>query len=185
MKLIVGLGNIGDKYVFTRHNIGFMAADMIAIENGAQFKEEKKFKCFLTRFKNNNEDIILIKPTTYMNLSGESVIAVMNYYKIDPKDVIIIYDDLSLPLGKMRIRVNGSSGGHNGVKSIIKHLNSEDFPRLKLGIGPQPGIPSETFVLQNFSKEQLTEVKSIIKKAAEAVIFYFDNGIEKTQNKFN
>jgi PTH1 family peptidyl-tRNA hydrolase len=120
-----------------------------------------------------------------MNLSGEAIIAVMNYYKIDIKDVIIIYDDLSLPLGKIRFRENGSSGGHNGIKSIITHLNSENFARIKLGIGPQPPISSEAFVLQNFSNEQLPTVKSIIKQTADAVEFYFQEGLTKTQNKFN
>lgn len=185
MKLVAGLGNIGDKYLFTRHNIGFMAVDMIALNHNLGFKEDKKLKCFFTKYKLNGEDIILIKPTTFMNLSGEAVIAVMNYFKIDIKDVIIVYDDIDLPLGKMRIRSNGSSGGHNGIKSIIKHLNSEDFARVKLGIGPQLALSSEAFVLQNFSNEQLTDVKSIIKKAAEAVEFYFQEGISKTQNKFN
>lgn len=185
MKLVAGLGNIGDKYLFTRHNIGFMAVDMIALNNNLNFKEDKKLKCFITKYKLAGEDVILIKPTTFMNLSGEAVIAVMNYFKIDIKDVIIIYDDIDLPLGKMRIRSNGSSGGHNGIKSIIKHLNSEDFARIKLGIGPQPAIKSEAFVLQNFSNEQLADVKSIIKKAAEAVEFYFQEGIANAQNKFN
>ncbi|MCI1273809.1 MAG: aminoacyl-tRNA hydrolase [Clostridiaceae bacterium] len=185
MKLIVALGNIGEKYCFTRHNIGFMTADKLALDKGLSFKEEKKLKCFLTKFKQNDEDIMIIKPTTYMNLSGEATIAVMNYYKIDIKDVIVIYDDLTIPLGKMRFRKDGSDGGHNGIKSIIQCLNSKDFARIKLGTGPQPAIPSEVFVLQNFSKEQLIVVKDIIKKAGDAVLFYFENGIEKTQNKFN
>lgn len=185
MKLIVGLGNIGEKYCFTRHNIGFMALDKFAVDNDLTFKEEKKLKCFFTKFKYNDCDIMLIKPTTLMNLSGDAIIAVMNYFKIEMKDVIIIYDDLTLPLGKMRFRKDGSDGGHNGIKSIIKSLNSKDFARLKLGTGPQPAIPSEVFVLQNFSKEQLIIVKDIIKKADEAVLFYIENGIEQTQNKFN
>ena len=150
MKLVVGLGNIGDKYCFTRHNVGFMVVDKWAIMNDVSFKEEKKLKCMLTKFRRGFEDIMLIKPTTYMNLSGEAVIAVMNYYKIDREDVIIVYDDLSLELGKMRFRPSGSDGGHNGIKSVLKSVGTTNVARLKIGIGPQPPIPAETFVLQNF-----------------------------------
>lgn len=185
MKLIAGLGNVGEKYLFTRHNAGFMAVDKIALDNNIQFKEDKKLKCLLAKFKLGNEDVILIKPTTFMNLSGEAVNAVMNYYKIDIKDVLIIYDDISLDLGRLRFRANGSDGGHNGIKSIIKHLNSKTFNRLKIGTGPQPPIPSETFVLQNFSKEQMPELKESITKAAEAALFSLENPIDKVQNKYN
>lgn len=185
MKLIAGLGNIGEKYLFTRHNAGFMSVDKIALDEGLTFKEEKKLKCFLTKFKYNGEDILLIKPTTFMNLSGEAVIAVMNYYKIEVKDILIIYDDISLDLSKIRFRANGSDGGHNGIKSIIKHTGTKDFDRLKIGIGPQPPIPSEAFVLQNFSKEQLEDLKQTLKRTVEAIKYYLDNGIEKTQNRYN
>lgn len=185
MKLIVGLGNVGEKYLFTRHNAGFMVLDKIAFDNGLDFKEEKKLKGLITKFRINGEDVILLKPTTFMNLSGEAVIAVVNYYKIDLKDVLIIYDDLSLELGRLRFRPNGSDGGHNGIKSIIKHVGTKDFARLKFGIGPQPPIPSEAFVLQNFSKEQLPELKSSINRAIEAVYYYFENGMSKAQNSFN
>lgn len=185
MKLIAGLGNIGEKYLFTRHNAGFMSVDKIAFDEGLTYKEEKKLKCFLTKFKYNGEDILLIKPTTFMNLSGEAVIAVMNYYKIDIKDVLIIFDDISLDLCKIRFRANGSDGGHNGIKSIIKHIGTKDFDRLKIGIGPQPPIPSEAFVLQNFSKEHLEDLKGTLKRTVEAVKYYLDNGIEKSQNRYN
>lgn len=185
MKLIAGLGNTGEKYLFTRHNAGFMAVDKIAIDNNIQFREEKKLKCFLAKFKSGAEDVLLIKPTTFMNLSGEAVSAVMNYYKIDVKDILIIYDDISLDLGRMRFRANGSDGGHNGIKSIIKHLGTQNFNRLKIGIGPQPPLPSEVFVLQNFSAEQLPELKNTITRAAEAAMFSIENPIDKTQNKYN
>lgn len=185
MKLITGLGNIGDKYLFTRHNVGFMVVDKLAINNNLAFKEDKKLKCLMSKYKVNGEDILLIKPTTFMNLSGEGLIAVMNYYKIDVKDVLIIYDDISLELGRMRFRKNGSDGGHNGIKSVIKHLGTKDFDRLKIGIGPQPPIPSEAFVLQNFSKNQLNELKSVLNKAVEAIEFYISNNLETAQNKFN
>lgn len=181
MKLIAGLGNIGDKYCFTRHNAGFMVLDKLAIDNNFSFREENKLKCFLAK----SGDIIYIKPTTFMNLSGEAVRAVMDYYKINVKDILIVYDDIALDLGRIRFRANGSDGGHNGIKSIIKHVGTKEFDRLKIGIGPQPNIPSENFVLQNFPKEQLEELKEILKRADEAIEFYLKNDIQKAQNKFN
>lgn len=185
MKLIVALGNIGDKYVFTRHNAGFMTADYWAVNEGFSFKEESKLKCFFTKIKFNNEDVIIIKPTTFMNLSGEAVSLVMNYYKIDVKDILVIYDDICLDLGRLRFRANGSDGGHNGIKSIIKHVGGNKFDRLKVGVGPQPSIPSEAFVLQNFSKEQEPILKESLKLAVQAVQCYLKEGIERAQNKFN
>ncbi|MBQ8459688.1 aminoacyl-tRNA hydrolase [bacterium] len=185
MKLVVGLGNIGEKYFFTRHNVGFMVVDKFVMSQNISFKEDKKLKCFITKFKFGDEDLIVIKPTTFMNLSGEAVQLVMNYYKISPDNVLVIYDDLSLELGKMRFRANGSDGGHNGIKSVIKCVGTSDIARLKIGIGPQPPIPSEVFVLKNFTSEQLDELKSVIKKAVSGIEFYLENGMQKTQNSFN
>lgn len=180
-KLIVGLGNIGGQYLFTRHNAGFMVLDKWASDAGFSFREEAKLKCFMAKYG----DIIFIKPTTFMNLSGEALRLVMDYYKIDVKDILIIYDDISLDLGKIRFRANGSDGGHNGIKSIIKHVGGQNFDRLKIGIGPQPNVPSESYVLQNFPKSDLDALKDVLKNSVEAVKFYLDNGIEKAQNKFN
>ena len=185
MKLIIGLGNVGGKYTFTRHNVGFMLADKIALDNGAEFRDNSKLKSLITKFVRDGEEYMLVKPTTYMNLSGEAMRAVIDYYKIDPKDMIIIYDDLSLDIGRIRFRATGSDGGHNGIKSIIKHLGSKDFARLKIGIGPQPPIPAEAFVLQNFDNQTLENLKDVLTKSEEAVFYYFDNGIEKTQNNYN
>ena len=185
MKLIVGLGNVGGKYTFTRHNVGFMVVDKIALDNNAEFKDNSKLKSLITKFYKDGEEYMLVKPTTYMNLSGEAMRAVIDYYKIHTKDMIIIYDDLSLNLGTIRFRASGSDGGHNGIKSIIKHLSSKDFLRLKIGIGPQPPIPAEAFVLQNFEKESLDELKKILTKSVEGIFYCFENGIEKTQNKYN
>lgn len=183
MKLIVGLGNFEDKYLFTRHNVGFMVVDFFAQTNDQSFKIEKKLKSAVAKFKFNGEDIIIIKPLTYMNLSGEAISAVMNFYKIEIKDVLIIYDDIAMDLGKVRFRGSGSDGGHNGIKSIIQHVGTKDFDRLKVGIGPQPNIPSEAFVLQNFSKEQLEELKTIIKMPL--IQDYLEKGMEKAQNLYN
>lgn len=185
MKLIVGLGNIGNKYTFTRHNVGFMLADSFAINNNLTFKENTKLKCFTTNLRTLNEDYLIIKPTTFMNLSGESVRAVMDYYKIPVEDILIVYDDLSLELGKIRFRANGSDGGHNGIKSVIKHVGTQEVARLKIGIGPQPNLPSEVFVLQNFSKEELEALKPVLSKAKDGITCYFKEGIAVTQNRFN
>ena len=185
MKLIVGLGNIGDKYIFTRHNAGFMVIDSFALNSNLNYRENSKLKCLMTNIRDGYEDYLLIKPTTFMNLSGEAVRAVMDYYKIKIEDILIIYDDLSLELGKIRFRANGSNGGHNGIKSVIKHLGTNNIARLKIGIGPQPNIPSEVFVLQNFSKEELEILKTTISRAKEAIDCYFKEGIAIAQNKFN
>ncbi len=183
MKLIAGLGNFESKYLLTRHNAGFMAVDFFAQRHSADFKIEKKLKSMICKFKLNGEDIVVIKPITYMNLSGEAVSLACNYYKIDKKDVFIIYDDIALDLGKVRLRASGSDGGHNGIKSIIQHLGSKDFDRLKIGIGPQPNIPSESFVLQNFSSEQLKVLKQVLQQ--EIIEDYLTQGLQKCQNKYN
>ena len=183
MKLIIGLGNFEAKYNFTRHNVGFIAVDLFAVLNNQTFKQEKKFKAMVSKFKLNEEDVVLAKPLTYMNLSGEAVIALMNFYKLKPEDLLIIYDDISLDLGRVRFRDSGSDGGHNGIKSIISHIKSRDFPRLKIGIGPQPGIPSEAFVLQNFSQDELIKLKEVLKKPL--IEDYLKYGMEKVQNDYN
>ena len=185
MKLIVGLGNIGDKYIFTRHNAGFMVIDSFALNSNLNYRENSKFNCLMNNIRDGYEDYLLIKPTTFMNLSGEAVRAVMDYYKIPIENILVVYDDLSLELGKIRFRANGSDGGHNGIKSVIKHLGTNNIARLKIGIGPQPNIPSEVFVLQNFSKEELEILKTTISRAKEAIDCYFKEGIAIAQNKFN
>lgn len=185
MKLIAGLGNIGNKYTFTRHNAGFMVLDSIALNSGLIFKENSRLKCLMTKFSNNGEDYLLIKPTTFMNLSGEAVRAVMDYYKINVSDILIIFDDISLDIGKIRFRPNGSDGGHNGIKSVIQHVGTKDIARLKIGIGPQPNVPSEVYVLQNFTNEELETLKSSINTAKEGIACYFTNGMQAAQNKYN
>ncbi len=184
MKLIAGLGNIGDKYCFTRHNAGFMVLDRWAFSEGFSFKQDSKLKSLIARHKVNDEDILFRKPTTFMTLSGEAVRAVIDYYKIDIQDLIIIFDDISIPTGKIRIRANGSDGGHNGIKSIIQHIGTAKFNRIKVGIGPQIG-PSEHYVLQNFSKEQMDVLKEVLDKSIDAAKSIIDEGIDKSQNKFN
>ncbi len=185
MKLIAGLGNVGNKYTFTRHNAGFMLVDSIALNSDLNFRENSRLKCFMTNFKNGEDDYLIIKPTTFMNLSGEAVRAVMDYYKISVEDILIVYDDIALALGKIRFRANGSDGGHNGIKSIIQHVGTQNFARLKIGIGPQPNLPSEVFVLQNFSSEELETLKNTLTIAKQGIVCYFKEGISVAQNKFN
>jgi len=185
MKLVVGLGNVGNKYTFTRHNVGFMLADSIALNNGLTFRENPRLKCFMANLRNGIDDYLIIKPTTFMNLSGEAVRAVMDYYKIPVNDILIVYDDLILELGKMRFRPNGSDGGHNGIKSVIQHLGTKDVARLKIGIGPQPNLPSEVFVLQNFTKEELEVLKPVLSNAKDGINCYFKEGMAITQNRYN
>ncbi len=184
MKLIAGLGNIGANYTFTRHNAGFMVADKFVLDNNSTFKEVTKLRSLISTVR-TSDDYIVMKPTTYMNLSGEAIQLVMNYYKIPISDLIVIYDDISLNLGTIRYRANGSDGGHNGIKSIIKNLGTKDFSRLKIGIGPQPNLPSEVFVLQKFSEDELKLLKPVLDKSVESIEYYFKNGIAKTQNVYN
>lgn len=186
MKLIVGLGNPGDKYKFTRHNAGFMALDYLACQWGFDFKFESKFNAEIAKINHEGESIILLKPHTFMNLSGQSLIAVMNFYKIQREDILIVYDDLAMPIGKLRFRAKGSDGGHNGIKSIIQVLGgNNNFDRLKIGIGPQPPLPSEVFVLQNFNEEQLKEIKEVLKTCQSAIEAYLKYGLNVAQTKFN
>ena len=130
MKLIIGLGNPGDKYANTRHNIGFMVVDALAEKHNATFNLETKFKGMIATIGNGMEKSIILKPMTYMNLSGESIIKVMQFYKIDPTDIIVVVDDLDSPLGRIRMRTKGSSGGHNGLKSIANHIKTEEYKRI-------------------------------------------------------
>ena len=155
MKLVICLGNPGAKYEKTRHNAGFMFADMLVGELNANYSSEPKFKAHISKAVYNNEAVWIVKPQTYMNLSGEALSALKNFYKIDINTLFVVYDDISLDIGKIRFRPKGSDGGHNGIKSIIQHAGTQDFARLKIGIGPQPPyMKSEDYVLQNFSEEE-------------------------------
>ena len=188
MKLIICLGNPGNRYATTRHNVGFMFADVLANEISASFANDPKFKAEIAKGVYNNEAIWIVKPQTFMNLSGESLFALKNFYKIDINDLFIVYDDISLEIGKLRFRSKGSDGGHNGVKSIIKYAQTQTFDRLKIGIGPQPPhMKSEDFVLQNFKQDEIDILKTTIKKSVEAFFYYCDvnKDIQKVQNKYN
>ena len=169
MKLIVGLGNPGANYENTRHNVGFMTIDAYARSVGASFKLEPKLKGMIASINILGKKAILLKPMTYMNLSGESVQLVMNYYKIDVDDVLIISDDLDSHTGRVRLRSTGSAGGHNGLKSIQQCIGSQDYKRLKIGIDRSSVIPVIDWVLQKFSKDQLPMINEAIDKSVKAL----------------
>lgn len=180
MKLIVGLGNPEIKYMKTRHNAGFMVLDEILRQKNLKLSE--KFKSFFIK----DGDVLYCLPKTYMNLSGQAVSEIMNFFKLSIKDVLIVYDDIALPIGTLRFRENGSDGGHNGIKSIIKETGSSDFTRLKVGIGPQPnGIPSERFVLSEFNKDEFNVLNKILPIAADASLDWLNCDIQKLQNLYN
>lgn len=186
MKLVICLGNPGEKYAKNRHNAGFMFADLLADKLGCSFSVESKFKSHIAKGVYNNEAVWIVKPQTFMNLSGESLNALKNFYKINMNDLFLVYDDIALELGALRFRSKGSSGGHNGVKSIIQYAGSDVFCRLKIGIGPQPPFfKSEDYVLQNFSVDELKILKQTLIKSVDAFLYYCDTDIVKAQNRFN
>lgn len=185
MKLIVGLGNIGKEYEGTRHNIGFMVADELAKRWGiTTWKNERSAMCAEYRIP---EKVFLIKPTTYMNLSGEAVGAFANFYNIDPEDIAVIQDDLDLPCGKLRIRRKGSAGGHNGIKSIQQHLGTGDFPRFKIGIGHPERNASAVIghVLHRFGKEEQPLIEAAVKQMADAVELWLKGDMDAVMQEYN
>ena len=184
MKLIVGLGNPGKEYAGTRHNCGFMVIDRLASKLNVDVDQDK-FKGLYAKVKYHGEDIILLKPQTYMNLSGESVNAVMNFFKIDKEDLLVIYDDLDMPVGKLRLRKTGSAGGHNGIKNIIAHLNSQDFKWIRVGIDRHKYMNVADYVLSRFSKVESEAIEQGIENAANAVLDYLDNDFNHAMNYYN
>ncbi len=186
MKLIVALGNPGDKYEKTRHNVGFLYADKLVNKWGGSFSNEHKFTAQIAKCSYGGDSVWIVKPQTYMNLSGKSLIAILTFYKLDPKGIFVVYDDIAMNLGALRFRSSGSAGGHNGIKSIVSVLSSQIFDRLKIGIGPQPKfMPSESFVLQEFSKEEIKALDIILDKAVSATEHYLTDGLNSAQSKFN
>ncbi len=185
MKLIVGLGNPGTRYEKTKHNVGFMVIDKIA-EDVEHTPWKDQFNGQVSTCTIKGEKIMLVKPQTFMNVSGECVGPLMRYYKIEPQDVYCIYDDMDLPVGKIRIRTHGSSGGHNGIKSLISHLGTEEFPRFRVGIGrPLPQRTVVDHVLAPFLEEQQEAVEKGIKDMAKAVLGCINLGLEVGMNRFN
>jgi PTH1 family peptidyl-tRNA hydrolase len=181
IRLIVGLGNPGPEYAFTRHNAGFLVVDRLAATLEATWEKAAKWEAAVARAG----AVFLLKPMTYMNLSGHAVRAISDFYKITPPEVMVITDDMALPLGKLRLRREGGPGGHNGLESVICELGSEEFPRLRVGIGaPPPGYASD-YVTGRFLEEERPVIAAAIERATEATKWAIDNGFVSAMNKFN
>jgi PTH1 family peptidyl-tRNA hydrolase len=179
MKLVVGLGNPGKEYENTRHNVGFIILDNYLKD----VNWKKNIDSFEYMMNIDGEKVIFLKPLTFMNLSGLAVGRIAKYYKINPEDILIIHDDLDLPSCTYRFKTNSSSGGHNGIKSIIDNLGTNSFCRLKIGIGNNKSINTKDFVLNKLSKNEIEDLKS--EKYIELINYFLKNGIEKTMNKYN
>lgn len=184
MKLIVGLGNPGKEYENTRHNIGFMVLDELADLFKEEFSKEKFRGLYFTKIINNDK-VIFLKPQKYMNLSGEVVRDFVSYFNISKEDILAICDDLDLPVGKVRLRKKGSSGGHNGLKNIELHLNTNEFKRLKVGISNNKLIDTKNYVLGNFTKEENNILKEKIKQATNISIDFLNLNFEQLMSKYN
>lgn len=186
MFVIVGLGNPGKKYENTRHNAGFIAIDALAEKYGIRI-EEKKHKALCGTGVIEGVKVLLVKPQTFMNLSGESVRAVLDFYKLDPEEeMLVIYDDISLAPGNIRIRKKGSAGGHNGIKSLIAHTGTQNFMRIKVGVGEKPsGWDLADYVLGHFTEEDYTKLKEIMSDVIGAAVLMMQGNVDKAMNDYN
>jgi PTH1 family peptidyl-tRNA hydrolase len=193
MYLVVGLGNPGSQYAGTRHNVGWQVADALAAELGWIAKPADFNRSARDRFSGmamdgvaNGEKLMILKPTTYMNLSGQSVQAAMAFYQVLPARIMVILDDLALPCGKIRIRASGTSGGHNGLKDIERALGGNQYPRLRLGIdAPPPPVAGKDYVLGAFTPQQRASIEPAVRRACGAVMTWIQNGIETAMNQYN
>lgn len=184
MKLIVGIGNPGKEYENTRHNVGFMALDAIADHHNVSF-DETKFKSLYTSIRIKQEKVILMKPQTYVNLSGTAVISMMNFYNIDKEDILVIYDDLALDTGKLRVRFKGSGGGHNGMKNIIDYLKTQEIKRVRIGIDNNPLFNQADYVLGRFTKEDLKVLEKSFDKMKTIPEDFVNLSFSDFMNKYN
>ena len=186
-KLIVGLGNPGDKYFETKHNVGFMLVDQMAKSLNLTFSHDKIFQADIASTFLNGEKVYFVKPTTFMNESGKAVHALLTYYGLDIEDLLVIYDDLDMEVGKIRLRAKGSAGGHNGIKSIINHIGTQTFYRIKIGIGrPKNGVSVVHHVLSTFDKDDYIGILQSIDKVDDSVNYYLqEKNFEKTMQRYN
>ena len=184
--LIVGLGNPGVAYENTRHNIGFQVLDQLG-ERQKKPIQRLKFKALTNLFTISGEKVLVMKPVTYMNLSGEAVRPAADFYKIPPERILVVSDDTALPAGRLRIRKGGSAGGHNGLKSIIQHLGSDQFPRLRVGVGknPHPDYDMADWVLGKFTGEDKKKMDQAVERAAEAIECILKDGLDRGMSRFN
>lgn len=190
MKLIIGLGNPGTTYQNTRHNIGFHVIDMLAdLHEATDFGEKSKFSALVSETRINNEKVMLVKPLTFMNLSGKSIMALYNFYSLSPSDIWVVCDDLDLPFETLKIRPHGGPGTHNGLKSISQSIGSNDYPRFKMGIESRSDTQKEKgakqFVLSRFTKDEEERLPSFINQAADAITYALENDLDKAMNKYN
>lgn len=186
MKLIVGLGNPGNKYALTRHNIGFMAVDALANRLGAdRFRSEHRAEVVKTSLAST--PLLLVKPQTYMNLSGESVRPIMDFYKIAPQDILVLHDEVDLPFSSMKLQKARGHGGHNGVRNIHQILGTNDYARLRLGVGKplDPRFAVADYVLQNFSGEEMSHMRDYLNMACEAIELWIQSGFDKAATTVN
>ena len=184
-KMIVGLGNPGSRYAKNRHNIGFQIVDALAEKHGLDFGK-RQFKAQIAAGRVGCERVLLVKPQTYMNLSGEAVQPLAGYYKIAPEDMMVVYDDMDLPAGVIRLRPFGGAGGHNGMKSIIQRLGSNRFPRLRVGIGrPDGRMDAAAYVLQNFGDDEAERIARARELAVRALETWLESGLDAAMNAFN
>lgn len=185
MFLIAGLGNPEVKYAATRHNVGFEAA-MFLHERLGFSSERNKFQALISQGKIGGESVVLCRPLTYMNRSGIAIRAASDFYGIEPDNIIVIYDDVALPFGHLRLRKGGSAGGHNGMKNIIEHLGTQDFPRVRIGVGEKPaGWDLADYVLAKFTKEEIPIIRDTVNLASEAAESIVRDGIDKAMNLYN
>ena len=184
--LIVGLGNPGREYEKTRHNAGFRALDLLADQMGAKI-DKLKYQGLYTQVNYNGGKVFLLKPQTYMNLSGRSVLQLSSFFNIPPQRIIVMFDDISLEPGRLRVRANGSAGGHNGIKSIIQEVGSQEFPRVKIGVGakPHPNFELADWVLSTFSAQEEKALAVSLENAAKAALTIIDHGVPEAANRFN
>jgi len=181
IRLIAGLGNPGPEYAGTRHNVGFLVVDRLAEQFGSTWERSTKWEAVVTKCG----EVFLLKPMSFMNRSGHPLFAIAQFYKIDPAEILVVLDDLALPLGRLRLRADGGSGGHNGLESIIVQFGTEEIPRLRIGIGAAPSAGSIDYVLSRFFEEEKPLVRSTIDRAVEAVKCAIDNGLVSAMNTFN
>ncbi len=184
MYVIAGLGNPGKKYENTRHNMGFITIDQLAEKHNIK-TDKLKFKALVGEGRIAGQKVLLVKPQTYMNLSGESIREVMNFYKLEPENLIVIYDDIDIEAGTLRIRKFGSAGTHNGMKSVVYQLQSDRFPRIRLGIGRQKKGDLVNFVIGGFSKEEVPVLEEAVNHAVLAIECIIEDGIDKAMNQYN
>jgi len=184
MFVIVGLGNPGKSYENTRHNIGFIALDLLAREHDIKVNKIKH-KALVGEGFISGQKVLLVKPQTYMNLSGSSVREILEYYKVDPENLIVIYDDIDIPSGNLRIRKKGSGGTHNGMKSIIYDIQSEQFPRIRIGIGKETRMDLKDYVLGGFGKDEKKQIEQAVLHAVKAAACIIEKGIEIAMGEYN